>query len=73
MDLRNGLADVFLNSSTNGGVTWQSTDVRLDGGDAPGAADSDLPEICCDGAHVYVVWDDGRNTERDIFFNGATP
>ena len=72
-DLRNGLEDIYLNYSTNSGVTWLGTDIRIDGGDVPGAMNSDDPHICCGGEYVYAVWDDDRNLQRDIFFNGSTP
>ena len=72
-DIRNGQADIFLNFSTNGGATWQATDIRVDGGDVPGATALDDPRICCDGANAYVAWENDRNTDKDIFFNGSTP
>ena len=72
-DLRNGLEDIYLNYSTNGGVTWLGTDIRIDGGDVLGSTQSDDPHICCEGEYVYIVWDDDRNAQQDIFFNGSTP
>jgi hypothetical protein len=70
-DERNGWGDIYFNSSTDGGATWQSTDLRLDTGDAPGAGDSFTPQISNCGSSVYVVWSDDRNGENDIYFNSS--
>jgi len=67
-DGRNGQRDVYCNRSLDGGATWLSQDVRLDG-DAPGMADSTDPEIACSGDHVYVTWWDNRNGVYDVWFN----
>jgi hypothetical protein len=72
MDERNGNADIYFNYSTDWGVTWQASDIRLDRGDMPGANDSASPEFTCSGLNVYVVWEDYRNGERDIYFNCST-
>ncbi len=64
-----GIDDIYFNSSSDGGVTWQANDIRLDT-DPLGSANSDRARICCSGQRVYVAWEDDRNsTEEDIFFN----
>lgn len=68
-DWRNGFNDIYFNYSTNGGASWQSSDTRLDTGDAAGASGSALPQICCSGNNVYVVWEDARDGLSDIYFN----
>lgn len=57
-----GQTDVFLNTSTDGGMTWLSNDVRLDT-DAPnpGSTVAGPPGICCRGPLAYIVWRDDRN------------
>jgi hypothetical protein len=71
-DYRNGNPDIYFNYSTDQGATWQATDTRLDMGDAPGASTSWFPKISSNGSNVYVVWQDDRNGEDDIYFNYST-
>ncbi|GJQ57687.1 MAG: hypothetical protein D8M57_00415 [Candidatus Scalindua sp. AMX11] len=78
-DDRNGeyCADIYFNYSEDYGATWQTRDIRLDTGDAPGANHSFWPQISSDGnGHVYVAWQDNRNDNHDndfykddIYFN----
>ena len=74
-DYRNGDADIYFNSSTDGGVTWQALDTRLDTGNSPGASNSWYPQISSIGSYVYVVWMDGRNggvfDRADIYRDGS--
>lgn len=67
-DERNGAADVFFDSSSDGGIGWRPADVRIDR-DAPGAARSFEPRIAVDGARVYVVWLDDRNGHTGVYFD----
>jgi PKD repeat protein len=68
-DTRNGNSDIYFNYSSDHGVTWQVSDIRLDK-DAPGANDSTFPQIAADNnGHIYVVWEDDRNGTKDIYFN----
>ena len=68
-DTRNGSSDIYFNSSSDYGFTWQASDIRLDT-DAAGANHSNSPQITCDNnGHVYVVWEDERNGSSDIYFN----
>jgi uncharacterized repeat protein (TIGR02543 family) len=71
-DRRNGKKDIYFNYSTDGGASWQTSDIRLDTGDSPGAHDSYDIQIACSGDNVYVVWHDARNGPRDIYFNYST-
>jgi len=69
-DDRNGNSDIYFDYSSDNGVTWQTIDTRLDTGDEPGASDSSDPQLFSDGkGHVYVVWEDRRNGDKDIYFN----
>jgi hypothetical protein len=70
-DYRNGERDIYSNYSINKGATWQSSDIRLDTGDSPGANISEFPEITSCGNNVYVAWRDYRNGAIDIYFNKA--
>jgi hypothetical protein len=68
-DTRNGSSDIYLNYSSDYGLTWQTSDIRLDT-DAEGVATSNSPQIACDNSgHVYVVWEDERNGTSDVYFN----
>ena len=68
-DSRNGGSDIYFNYSSDYGVTWQYSDVRLDKDDA-GANNSTYPQITCDNnGHIYVVWEDDRDDSSDIYFN----
>ncbi len=72
---KDGEADIFFNRSSDGGINWLSSDIRLDG-DQPGAAASLRPEIAMGGESVYVTWQDERNGSSDIYFTipfGALP
>jgi hypothetical protein len=72
-DDRNGSRDIYLDYSTDGGVNWQASDIRIDTGDTLGANDSWNPQIVCVGSNVYVVWEDARNLgPLDICFNYST-
>lgn len=76
IDQRNGTGffgggAVFFNRSTNGGVTWQPADLRIDR--AKGTAGfALLPDIICSGNSLFVVWQDRRNGDFDIYFTRST-
>ena len=66
-DWRHGGGDVYFSRSTDGGVSWRPTDLRIET-DSLGAANSWVQGICCDGDAVYVVWWDARNGDPDVYF-----
>jgi arylamine N-acetyltransferase len=69
-DWRNGIyLDIYFNYSADNGVNWQSSDIRVDTGDAAGTNDSWEQQISCSGNNVYVVWVEYRNGSADVFFN----
>ncbi|MEM7203481.1 MAG: sialidase family protein [Planctomycetota bacterium] len=67
-DDTNGGNDIFLNHSFDGGNSWLPAPVRLDTDD-PGVGDSRQPRLAAVGDSVYVVWQDDRNGQPDIYFN----
>lgn len=71
-DNRNGNNDIYFNSSSDYGATWQPMDIRLDT-DPPGSADSRHARMSSDGnCSVYVAWKDNRiggDGGNDIYFN----
>jgi hypothetical protein len=69
-DQRNGLQDVYFNYSSNNGLNWQLSDIRVDVGDLPpGSAQADMVQIACAGTYVHIVWADTRNGMSDIYHN----
>ena len=71
-DQRNGKEDIYLNYSHDGGVNWQADDIRIDTGDTEGSFESIQPQIACGPLQVYVTWEDKRNGNNDIYFNGSS-
>jgi len=68
-DSRDQLNDIYAAVSTDSGQSF-SQDVRLDGGDDPGTADSFSPRVALSDGHAYVVWHDERNgANGDIYMN----
>lgn len=70
-DLRNGGSDVYTRSSSNNGVSFAATEVRVNQ-NAAGSALASRPDICCEGPRLYVTWTDDRNLGRDVWFNYST-
>jgi hypothetical protein len=68
-DERNGSSDVYLNYSSDYGITWQSSDKKL--GMIPYNPNPQFPMVACDNnGHVYAAWNDNYfNTSNDY---GAT-
>jgi PKD repeat protein len=65
-DQRNGNWDIFFAGSTDGGQTWS---VNKKVSDDPGSADQIQPVIAVNqGGSIYVIWDDKRNDDGDIYF-----
>lgn len=68
-DARNELNDIYAATSSDSGASF-GAEVRLDGGDALGAADSSAVDVALSGGHAYVVWHDDRNgANSDIYMN----
>lgn len=63
--------DVYFNRSTDNGVTW-GTDVRVNTGVAAGSAFVEKPHIAAVSNDVYVIWEDRRSGNADIYFNVST-
>ena len=61
--------DVYFNSSSDYGNTWQASDIKINTG-APGAVYSIWPAIASDeSGRVYVAWYDKRNSTGDVYLN----
>lgn len=64
-DLRNGWSDIYINRSTDHGLSWGATDKRLD---VIEGVDSVEPRIAESEGHVYVAWTDKPvDGPRDIY------
>jgi hypothetical protein len=50
------------------GITWTNAEVRLNT-NTPGYDNSDSCAIAAAGSNVYVVWEDTRNGNEDIYLN----
>ena len=72
-DSRDGGNDVYVNRSRDFGYNWDSSDTRVDGGDAGGDSNAFGVTLAVDTASevpaAYVAWHDERNGGRDIFLN----
>ena len=63
------LPDVYFNSSSDYGNTWQTSDIKINTG-TPGTVYSIWPVIDSDeNGGVYVAWYDRRNGIGDIYLN----
>ncbi len=63
-DYRSGNADIYFSQLAAGTATW-STPVRLN--DDGSAANQVKPDIAVGGSYIYVVWEDYRNEDADIY------
>ena len=70
-DDRDDGKDIRFQRSTDGGDTWLAADVRLDL-DLPGAAASGDAFVAAGGTNVYVIWEEERDGQRDVYFRGST-
>lgn len=72
-DSRSGFWEIFFNSSTNGGATWQPQPTRVDSASVLGDRAAMNPQIACSGRYVYVAWEDFRNgLGSDVYFNSSS-
>lgn len=69
-DMRNNASygDIYFNRSSDNGWSWK-LDTRLNTGVAPGSAFVLKPRIAAVSRYVYVVWEDWRNGNGDVYFN----
>lgn len=73
-DDRNGsVRDIYVTRSTDAGVTWEP-EIQVDSNSVPGW--SLLPQIACEGAAVWVTWEDYRDSVlggvADIYVTRST-
>lgn len=66
-DLRDGNWEIYYKRSTDNGITWQS-DVRLT---IDGSVSERASIAVCDSS-VYVVWQDERDNDKEIYFKFST-
>ena len=62
-------ADIWANRSSDGGLTWLSTDARVSSapaGSMPAIVSRTVPVMV--GSSAYVTWTDWRNGHADVFF-----
>ncbi len=71
-DRRNGDPNIYFNRSSDGGITWLPTDIRLTA-DLPGgfSRSARCPRVLSCGDSIYVTWHDSWDGShyRDIYFN----
>ncbi len=65
-----GDSDVWFNWSDDEGATFQPQDIRVDR--APAGSESTNPRIAIEDQSVYVVWEDDRDGESDIYISRST-
>src|SRR5437879_12952742 len=69
-DSRNGDQDIFMSSSTDGGITW-SANHRVN--DDSGSHSQWMVDIAVDHASVvHAAWEDNRNGAWNIFYSNST-
>ena len=62
--------DIYMNWSSNGGGTWQSSAVRVET-DGEGFTDSIYPQIAAFDGKAHIAWQDARtNAGYDIYYRG---
>lgn len=72
-DNRDGNLDILFNYSTDNGATWPATPLRVDTGDAPGANNSEYPQLSnTANGNIYLAWEDQRDGLSDIYFNSTS-
>lgn len=69
-DDRNGGRDIYLNSSSDGGLTWLTEAQRIDN-NGEGVSDSFYPSIVVNDRRVLVAWHDDRDIGFDIWSRGS--
>ncbi|MCE1166105.1 MAG: exo-alpha-sialidase [Bacteroidetes bacterium] len=67
MDNRDGNYEIYFKRSTDIGVSWDS-DIKL----CNNSASSVYPSISAFNQNVYVVWQDNRDTNNEIYYSKST-
>lgn len=67
-DARDGLRDIYVNRSLDGGATWLASEARVDR-DTAGAGDSIAPALCLRDGAAHLVWEDHRGPAPTILFS----
>lgn len=62
--------NIYASVSSDGGRTWLTEDIRLDG-DLEGEAMSLAPRVTAVGDDAYVAWFDNRDGAYDIYLQGT--
>ncbi len=71
-DDRAGRSDVYVRASPDGGLTWPSLSLRLDG-KPEGASLSSMASLeANDSGLVAAAWEDTRSGTRDVYFRRST-
>ena len=65
-------SDIYFRASPDGGVTWQTTDTRLNTS-AFGTMVGPRPQVCGEGSNVYVIWSGAQTggMSSDVYFSGS--
>jgi hypothetical protein len=64
-DWRNSNWDIYFSKSLDGGVSWETPDVMV----SSGSGNQTYPSITVGSSgNIYVVWEDDRNGDKDIYF-----
>lgn len=63
-DTRGPMPHIRYNRSLDGGVGWLANDIQVDA--SSGGASN--PSLCASSRHLYVVWQDTRDGEADVYF-----
>lgn len=63
--------DIYLNHSSDGGVTWQAESTRVED-DPAGFNDSLGPQVVVAGDRAHLFWEDHRNVGVDIYHRSVT-
>jgi hypothetical protein len=66
-DLRNGNGEIYYKRSADGGINW-GTDTRL----TNNSAASGNPSIAVSGSNLFVVWEDNRDGNNEIYIKRST-
>lgn len=82
LDDRDGTEHIYFNKSSDGGQTFEASDIRIDTGSDKGnhpqifsTGDKDDPNVIYNGhmvndqKYIFITWVDTRNGRTDIFFN----